>query len=69
MATGPNLNLGAWRYLDGAEGGEVLRLPAKHLVTHGVCFGMTGSGKSGLVTVLVEEAVTARGICTRTAHA
>jgi hypothetical protein len=41
MATGPNLNLGAWRCLDGAEGGEVLRLPAKHLVTHGVVLGMT----------------------------
>jgi len=32
-------------------------LPAHHLVTHGVIVGMTGSGKTGLVTVLVEEAL------------
>ena len=31
-------------------------LPAHHLVTHGVIVGMTGSGKTGLVTVMVEEA-------------
>ena len=29
---------------------------ADDLVTHGVCFGMTGSGKTGLCTVLLEEA-------------
>jgi hypothetical protein len=29
-----------------------LRIPAHHLVTHGVVVGMTGSGKTGLVTVL-----------------
>src|SRR5512142_2646531 len=56
MTRGPILNLGAWRCLDGAGGGDVLRLPAEHLVTHGVVVGMTGSGKTGLVTVLVEEA-------------
>jgi hypothetical protein len=33
-----------------------MRLPAHHLVTHGVVVGMTGSGKTGLVTVLIEEA-------------
>jgi hypothetical protein len=33
------------------------RLPAHHLVTHGVVVGMTGSGKTGLLTVLVEEAL------------
>jgi hypothetical protein len=32
-------------------------LPAHHLVTHGVVVGMTGSGKTGLLTVLVEEAL------------
>lgn len=32
-------------------------LPAHHLVTHGVVVGMTGSGKTGLITVLVEEAL------------
>ncbi|MFO0713367.1 MAG: helicase HerA-like domain-containing protein [Sandaracinus sp.] len=31
-------------------------LPAHHLVTHGVIVGMTGSGKTGLLTVVVEEA-------------
>lgn len=32
-------------------------LPPDHLVTHGVVLGMTGSGKSGLLTVAVEEAL------------
>jgi hypothetical protein len=32
-------------------------MPAHHLVTHGVVVGMTGSGKTGLVTVLIEEAL------------
>jgi hypothetical protein len=35
-------------------------LPAEHLVTHGVVVGMTGSGKTGLVTVLIEEAARAQ---------
>ncbi len=56
----PVLNLGAWRHLSGAEGGRALWLPAEHLVTHGVVVGMTGSGKTGLVTVMVEEAARAR---------
>jgi hypothetical protein len=34
-------------------------LPAQHLVTHGVVLGMTGSGKTGLLLVLVEEALRA----------
>jgi hypothetical protein len=54
------LNLGAWRTIDGKPGGMMLRLPADHLVTHGVVVGMTGSGKSGLVTVLAEEALRAQ---------
>ncbi len=37
-----------------------LRLPPHHLVTHGVVVGMTGSGKTGLVTVLAEEALRAK---------
>jgi len=53
------LRLGAWRQLDGGPGGAVLRLPAHHLVTHGVIVGMTGSGKTGLLTVLLEEALNA----------
>src|SRR6185295_15773373 len=55
----PRLNLGAWRQLNGAEGGDALWLPAEHLVTHGVVVGMTGSGKTGLVTVMIEEAARA----------
>jgi len=47
--------LGAWRTLDGVPGGPVLHLPPHHLTTHAVVVGMTGSGKTGLVTVLVEE--------------
>lgn len=56
----PVLNLGAWRYLNGAQGGSSLRLPAEHLVTHAVVVGMTGSGKTGLCTVMIEEAARAR---------
>ncbi len=56
----PRLNLGAWRQLNGAEGGDALWLPAEHLVTHGVVVGMTGSGKTGLVTVMIEEAARAQ---------
>jgi DNA helicase HerA-like ATPase len=59
MSKLPTLNLGAWRQIDGTDGGESLLLPAHHLVTHGVVVGMTGSGKTGLVTVLVEEALSA----------
>jgi hypothetical protein len=47
----------AWRPLDGSAKGGRCRLPAHHLVTHGVVVGMTGSGKTGLLTVLVEEAL------------
>jgi DNA helicase HerA-like ATPase len=56
----PALTLGAWRHLSGAPGTDTLLLPTRHLVTHGVVVGMTGSGKTGLVTVLVEEALRSR---------
>jgi Helicase HerA, central domain len=59
MTTRPVLNLGAWRRISGQAGGPILRLPAHHLVTHSVAVGMTGSGKTGLVTVLAEEALSA----------
>jgi len=52
-------NLGIWRTLDNTTGGNVLRVPTQHLVTHAAIFGMTGSGKSGLVTVVIEEALSA----------
>ncbi|MCC6621900.1 MAG: ATP-binding protein [Deltaproteobacteria bacterium] len=41
-----------------AEGAPPPRteIPPKHLTTHGLIFGMTGSGKTGLAIVLLEEA-------------
>ena len=55
----PSLYLGFARSLDGRGQPGSLRIPAHHLVTHGVVVGMTGSGKTGLVTVLIEEALRA----------
>ncbi len=55
----PILNFGGWRYIDGTEGGRALRVPAHHLVTHSVVLWMTGSGKTGFVTVIIEEALSA----------
>ncbi len=60
MPHAPKLALGlAHSVLDPSRRG-MLALPADHLVTHGVVVGMTGSGKTGLVTVMVEEALRAR---------
>src|SRR5688572_25619372 len=56
MAAPPSLYLGASRSLDGQEA-SALQLPAHHLTTHAVVVGMTGSGKTGLLTVMVEEAL------------
>ncbi|MBN8612107.1 MAG: ATP-binding protein [Deltaproteobacteria bacterium] len=53
---GLTFNMGARRTLKGAARGG-FELPADDLVTHGVVVGMTGSGKTGLITVLVEEAI------------
>jgi len=36
---------------------ELLLYDSKDLLTHGVCFGMTGSGKTGLSVCLLEEAL------------
>ena len=50
-------------YLGGsASSGSIaaFEVPARHLVTHSVIVGMTGSGKTGLLTVMVEEALRAR---------
>src|SRR5258706_8016828 len=57
MPIGSNLYIGATQRLDGAGNGEALRVPAHHLLTHGVVVGMTGSGKTGLMTVFLEEAL------------
>src|SRR5687768_4747879 len=60
MSKAPALYLGAGARLDRAGGLSPMELPAHHLVTHGCILGMTGSGKTGLLTVLVEEALLAR---------
>src|SRR3954447_5844573 len=57
MTTTPRLHLGAARRIDASGSAESLQLPAHHLVTHGVVVGMTGSGKTGLLTVMIEEAL------------
>jgi hypothetical protein len=46
------------RLLDNARqpSGELLLYDAKDLVTHAICIGMTGSGKTGLCIGLLEEA-------------
>ena len=40
----------------GKAGPEPLLLDSRRLTTHAVCVGMTGSGKTGLLVSLVEEA-------------
>jgi hypothetical protein len=57
VSQGSSLFLGASRSLDGGREAEALRLPPHHLTTHGVVVGMTGSGKTGLLMVMVEEAL------------
>jgi DNA helicase HerA-like ATPase len=42
--------------LSSKESGGLLLYDSKDLVTHGVCVGMTGSGKTGLCIGLLEEA-------------
>src|ERR1043165_10023405 len=55
----PSLNLGLSLPLDAKPPPQAMGIPAEHLVHHAVVMGMTGSGKTGLVTVLVEEALRA----------
>src|SRR5689334_12275952 len=54
---GTPLGLGARRSVDGRTDLGAFQLDADNLTTHGVIVGMTGSGKTGLVTVLIEEAL------------
>ncbi len=56
MPTRP-LHLGHFRPTSGSAAPAKLELPAHHFVTHAAVVGMTGSGKTGLVMVLVEEAL------------
>jgi len=53
------LNLGARHSMDGRKDLGVFELSAQDLLTHAVIVGMTGSGKTGLLTVMVEEALRA----------
>jgi hypothetical protein len=59
MTTVPTLRLGSCCAIRKPEQRGPVALPAHHLVTHGVVVGMTGSGKTGLLTVMVEEALRA----------
>ncbi len=43
-------------YLGGQKQRRLLLYDSKDLVTHAVCVGMTGSGKTGLCITLLEEA-------------
>jgi hypothetical protein len=51
------LKLGHRMAIDGRSARTDYGLASDHLLTHGVVVGMTGSGKTGLVTVIVEEAL------------
>jgi hypothetical protein len=53
------LHLGTTLPLDGSPKAEPMHVPPHHLVTHGAVVGMTGSGKTGLLMVMVEEALRA----------
>ena len=48
--------LGAEYNLDSGEFGNAINYDARDLTTHGICVGMTGSGKTGLCIGLLEEA-------------
>jgi hypothetical protein len=61
MANPSSLHLGEELDGAGARNGTRLEIDPSHLTTHGVILGMTGSGKTGLGIVLLEEAL-ARGI-------
>ncbi len=60
MNRGRGLALGGVRPLDGSGTTRAYQLPCDHLVTHGIVAGATGSGKTGVLMVLVEEALRAQ---------
>ena len=51
------LELGSVLRIDGRGEPRSYALPTRHLVTHGCILGMTGSGKTGLLVGVVEEAL------------
>ena len=55
----PDLHLGGVLDTAGERTGQPTSLDAADLTTHGVIVGMTGSGKTGLGVVLLEEALRA----------
>ena len=55
MSDASELFLGRSSPIGGERHGRMHLVPPHHLVTHGVALGMTGSGKTGLMTVLLEE--------------
>jgi len=55
--TTPTLRLGLSQAVTGPKRSKAFALPAHHLCTHCVVVGMTGSGKTGFLTVMVEEAI------------
>src|SRR5512146_448775 len=50
------LYLGRESDASGGNLGDPVLYDSRHLVTHAVCVGMTGSGKTGLCISLIEEA-------------
>lgn len=60
MNPNDTLSLGGYVGLGSLSDMISLELPTKHLLTHGVIVGMTGSGKTGLLMVTVEEALRER---------
>jgi hypothetical protein len=48
--------LGREKQSERDESGSLLLYDSKDLLTHAVCLGMTGSGKTGLFIGLIEEA-------------
>jgi hypothetical protein len=57
LGTRVSVDEAAQRTAATAAASQGFALPAHHLVTHGVILGMTGSGKTGLLMVMVEEAL------------
>jgi hypothetical protein len=53
----PTLHWGDKHAITAKGSGSPLMMPAHHLTTHGCIVGMTGSGKTGLVFIAVEEAL------------
>lgn len=59
MSKAPALYMGSSRSLTDPNKRGTLLLPTHHLVTHGVFVGASGSGKTGGILVMVEEALRA----------